>query len=156
MVTKQALTNMIKLARIDEYYADTYDDVEAPTREEANAYLSDGNTLIISVVRNKRPPFNQRKAKKQWLIRNGADVNKRDCSRRYFPPISHAIQAGECVDSPLTLWSDALSAPNQQRFHHRYLSLEYYNTRAAKNAIQECLCANNLHKFTEIQSAPKQ
>lgn len=95
MVTKQALINMIKLARINEYYADSYDDIEAPTQEEANAYLPDGNTLIISAVRNRKYSFLKRKAKILWLIRHRADVNKRDCSRRYFPPISHAIQAGE-------------------------------------------------------------
>ena len=93
MMTKQSKTNMIKLTHINDYYADTYDDIDAPTPEEANAYLPDGNTLIISVVRNRRPPLNQRKAKILWLIEHGADINKRDCSRRYFPPISHAIQA---------------------------------------------------------------
>lgn len=95
MVTKQALTNMIKLTHINEYYADSYEDQDPPTREEANAYLPDGNTLIISAVRNKQKPFIQRKAKIQWLMRHGADVNRRDSSRRYFPPISHAIQAGD-------------------------------------------------------------
>ena len=95
MVTKQALTNMSKLAHINEFYADSYDDLEPPTQEEVNAYLPDGNTLIISVVRDKTKPFLQRKAKILWLIDYGADVNKRDCSRRYFPPLSHAIQAND-------------------------------------------------------------
>ena len=95
MMTKQSPTkvNMIKVSRLNEYYADSYEGIDAPTQEEANAFLPDGNTLIISVVRNRRPPLNQRKAKIAWLIEHGADINKRDCGRRYIPPISHAIQA---------------------------------------------------------------
>jgi len=95
MVTKQALINMTKLTKIDAYYADSYDECEVPSAEEINAYLPDGNTLIISAVRNKRYPVEQRKAKIQWLISHNADVNKRDCSRRYFPPLSHAVQLGD-------------------------------------------------------------
>lgn len=111
MVTKQSLTNMIKLAQINDHYADSYDDIDAPTRDEANAYLPDGNTLIISVVRNWKKPFHQRKSKILWLIDHGADVNKRDCSRRYFPPISHAIQAGE-YDMFLFLLNECHANPN--------------------------------------------
>jgi len=60
--------------------------------DEVNAYLQDGNTLIISAVRNNRVTIEQRKEKIKWLIQLGADVNKRDCSRRYFPALSHAVQ----------------------------------------------------------------
>lgn len=44
---------------LDEYFADSYDDVEQvlgitiPNEEDINAYLPNGNTLIISVVKNK-------------------------------------------------------------------------------------------------------
>lgn len=87
MATKQDLINMTKLARIDAYYADSYEECEEPTADEVNAYLQDGNTLIISAVRNNRVTIEQRKEKIKWLIQLGADVNKRDCSRRYFPDI---------------------------------------------------------------------
>ena len=92
MATKQDLINMTKLARIDAYYADSYEECEEPTADEVNAYLQDGNTLIISAVRNNRVTIEQRKGKIKWLIQFGADVNKRDCSRRYFPALSHAVQ----------------------------------------------------------------
>lgn len=92
MATKQDLINMTKLARIDAYYADSYEECEEPKADEVNAYLQDGNTLIISAVRNNRATIKQRKEKIKWLIQLGADVNKRDCSRRYFPALSHAVQ----------------------------------------------------------------
>ena len=113
MATKQSSINMIKLSRIDEYYADSYDDIEPPTREEANAYLPNGNTLIISAIRNTRPTitFQQRKEKILWLIRHGADVNMRDCGRRYFPPLSHAIQA-DAYDLFLFLLDECHADPN--------------------------------------------
>lgn len=95
MVTKQALINMTKLSKIDSYYADSYEECEVPTLEEVNAFLQDGNTLIISAVRNKKYSLEKRIAKIKWLISHKADVNKRDCSRRYFPPLSHAVQLGD-------------------------------------------------------------
>lgn len=95
MVTKQELINMSKISKIDAYYADSYENFDVPNAEEINAYLPDGNTLIISAVRNRNATPKQRKAKIEWLISHGADVDKRDCSRRYFPPISHAIQKGD-------------------------------------------------------------
>lgn len=95
IATKQELINMSKVAKFDVYYADTYDDCTPLTREESNAYLPDGNTLIISVVRKKGPSLEQKKAKIKWLIEHDADVNKRDCSRRYFPALSHAIQVND-------------------------------------------------------------
>ena len=97
-ITKQALADMNAIKAIDGYYADSYDDAEKvlgirlPNKEDINAYLSDGYTLIISVVRNKHVPMEQRKEKIRWLRSIGADVNKRDCRKDYFPPISHAIQ----------------------------------------------------------------
>ena len=41
MATKQDLINMTKLARIDAYYADSYEKCEEPTADEDNAYLQD-------------------------------------------------------------------------------------------------------------------
>ena len=92
MITKQKLVNMKGLVELDKYYADDYSDIVPPDKDEINAFLPDGNTLIISTVRNRKYSFRQRKAKIQWLITNGADVDKRDCKQRYFPPLTHAIQ----------------------------------------------------------------
>lgn len=98
MVTKQNLMDIQSLKKIDAYYADSYEDIESalgvtiPNREDINAYLPEGYTLIISVVRNRKKPMNQRKEKIRWLIRQGADVDRRDCGKYYFPPLSHAIQ----------------------------------------------------------------
>ena len=86
------------LKKINDYYADSYDDIEEklgvsiPNRKDINAYLSNGYTLIISVVRSKYMPMNQRKEKIRWLIAHGADVDRRDCGKYYFPPLSHSIQ----------------------------------------------------------------
>ena len=99
MATKQDLINMTKLARIDAYYADSYEECEELTADEVNAYLQDGNTLIISAVRNNRATIEQRKEKIKWLIQLGADVNKRDCSRRYFPALSHAVQMSDIANA---------------------------------------------------------
>ena len=96
--TKQGLVNMNALNTINEYYADSYEDIEERldlkmlSGNELNAFLSDGITLIISAVVNVKKPIEQRKNKIKWLINHGADVNKRDCSRYNFPPITHAIQ----------------------------------------------------------------
>ena len=95
MATKQELLNMLKLIRIDNYFGDSYENCEVPTDEEVNAYLPNGNTLIISAVRNRSVPFEQRKKKIIWLMENNADIDKRDNSRRYLPPISHAIQMND-------------------------------------------------------------
>lgn len=95
MITKQKLVNMKGLIELDEYFADDYSGIEAPDKEEINAFLPDGNTLIISTVRNRKYSFGQKKAKIQWLIAHGADVDKRDCKHRYFPPLTHAIQMND-------------------------------------------------------------
>ena len=98
LITKQNLVDMNSIKAIDSYYADSYEDIEnvlgirIPSREDINAYLSNGYTLIISAVRNKRFPISQRIEKIRWLISHGADVDKRDCEKYYLPPLSHAIQ----------------------------------------------------------------
>lgn len=98
IVTKQDLMDVESLKKINEYYADSYENIEEvlgitiPNKKDINAYLSNGYTLIISVVRSKHIPINQRKEKIRWLIEHGADVNRRDCGKYYFPPLSHSIQ----------------------------------------------------------------
>jgi len=101
MMSMQNLTDTDSLIKLDQYYSDSYDDVETvlgidiSNIENINAFLPNGHTLIISVVRNRRIPLNQRIEKIRWLIRHGANVNDVDCSKYFFPPLSHAIQANE-------------------------------------------------------------
>lgn len=101
IATKQSLTDMNSIKKIDEYYADSYDDIEevlgitVPHGNEINAYLSNGYTLIISVVRHRHAPLNQRIEKIRWLISKGSDVNRRDTGKYYFPALSHAVQNGD-------------------------------------------------------------
>lgn len=98
IATKQNLLDIETLKKIDEYYADSYEDIEEklgitiPNSEDLNAYLPNGNTLIISAIRCRVKPVYQRKAKIKWLINQGADVNKRDSGSFNFPPLSHVIQ----------------------------------------------------------------
>lgn len=98
MLTKQNLTDIDGLKKLDGYYADSYHDIEhvlgikIPNQDDINAYLPNGNTLIISVVRNKKVPMKQRREKIKWLIAHGADVNRRDSGKYYFPPLSHSVQ----------------------------------------------------------------
>lgn len=111
MATKQEFINMMKLVRIDAFYADSYEECEVPSKEEANAYLQDGNTLIISTLRKRGISPEQKKAKIKWLMENGADVNERDRSRRYFPPLSHAVQMGD-YDMFIFLLRECKANPN--------------------------------------------
>ncbi len=111
MITKQNLVNMNFLVELDEYYSDNYSDIVLPDKNEINAFLSDGNTLIISTVRNRKHSFNQRKEKIKWLIAHSADVNKRDCKQRYFPPLTHAIQMND-YNMFLFLLNECYADPN--------------------------------------------
>lgn len=88
------------LNAVNEYYSDSYDDVEvklaikmpAKNEDDWNYYLANGTTLIISAVKNDSVPVKQRIEKIRWLINNGADVNKRDHESKNFPAITHAIK----------------------------------------------------------------
>lgn len=98
--TKQELINMRWLNAVNDYYSDSYDDVEielaikmpAKNEDDWNYYLANGTTLIISAVKNVSVPVKQRIEKIRWLISNGADVNKRDHESKNFPAITHAIK----------------------------------------------------------------
>ena len=98
--TKQKLVNWIALNAINDYYANSYDDIEdvlgirinSLSEDEWNCFLADGSTLIISAVDNCSANFEQRREKIRWLIKNGADVNRRDRESKNFPPITHAIK----------------------------------------------------------------
>jgi ankyrin repeat protein/transcriptional regulator with XRE-family HTH domain len=102
VATKQNLVNMKYLNELNDYYAESYEDVKIelglPLQISNNAdinldaYLSDGSTLIISAVNNKAVSPKQRMEKIRWLVEKGADINKRDCGDEYLPPISHAIR----------------------------------------------------------------
>ena len=101
LATKQKLTDMQTIKLINDYYADSYEDIEKRLKikilneDELNAYLEDGNTLIISAVRKKSETVKRRCEKIKWLIEHGADVDRRDCGRYYLPALSHSIQNGE-------------------------------------------------------------
>lgn len=99
MAGKQVFSDVENLKKLDGYYADAYGNVSEvlgiTALGDLNVYLANGNTLIISAVRNRDYPLKQRIAKIRWLIKNGADVNQRDCGRYYFPPLSHAIQIND-------------------------------------------------------------
>lgn len=99
--TKQNIMNMKAFLAVNDYYADSYDDIDtvlgidlsARGEIDFNAYLANGYTLIIDTIHKSDVPFCQRREKIRWLILNGADVNKRDCQEYDFPPITHAIKA---------------------------------------------------------------
>lgn len=98
--TKQQLMDMRVLNLINDYYADSYEDIEEvlgikiPSKgdENWNCYLSDGTTLIISAIKHTGATIEQRKNKIRWLIQKGADIDKRDHESKNFPPITHAIK----------------------------------------------------------------
>lgn len=92
---KQSMLNMDRLEYFNSLFLDSYEEIEKPTVEEANGYLRDGNTMIISAVRNNRVSVDQRKEKILWLISCGAEIDRRECSRRYFPPLTHAVQKND-------------------------------------------------------------
>lgn len=109
--TKQTLVNMDRMNYYDSLYLDSYDGIESPNCDEINGYLSDGNTLIISALRYKGATLEQKKKKIKWLIANGADIDKRDCNRRYFPALSHAVQLRN-LDMVLFLLKECAADPN--------------------------------------------
>ena len=92
IATKQEIVNMERLIKINEYYSDSYEDLEPPEEYEINSFLQDGSTLLTSCVKRLDKPIEQRKKKITWLIKHGADVNKRESSNRFLPALSLAIQ----------------------------------------------------------------
>lgn len=83
---------MSEIKKIECSYLDSYEKIFIVTKEEVNAYLPDGNTLLIATVRKKGVTPLQKKEKIKWLLSNGANINQKDYGRRYFPPLTHAIQ----------------------------------------------------------------
>lgn len=98
--TKQKIINMKTLNAINDFYADSYDNIESElglkslpaSDDEWNYFLADGSTLIISAVDDNTKPIEQRKEKIRWLMRHGADVNIRDRESKNFPALTHAIK----------------------------------------------------------------
>lgn len=115
LMTKQGLMNTAFLIELNNYYSDNYENHKKPTKEEANAYIPEGqsfgNTLIINAIRNNKASFEQKKKKILWLISCGADINKKDCNRRFFPPLSHAVQMGDAKMVAFLL-NECASNPN--------------------------------------------
>lgn len=112
IATKQGIVNMARLLRINDYYADSYENVEIPGPDEINAYLPDGSTLLISCVKKTEKPINQRKEKIKWLIDNGADVDKRESSNKYLPALSYSIQLKDQYDIFEFLLDECGANPN--------------------------------------------
>ncbi|SEM22504.1 Ankyrin repeat [Butyrivibrio sp. ob235] len=92
LATKQNLVNMDCLLKVNEYYGDDYSKIQPPSKDEIDAYLQDGSTLIISCVKRTDIPIERRMKKIKWLIENHADVNKRESANKYLPALSWAIQ----------------------------------------------------------------
>lgn len=98
--TKQPLVDMRVLNLINNYYSDSYENIEeelgikipSPGDEKWNCYLADGLTLIISAIKNQDVSFEQRSEKIRWLLKMGADIDRRDHESKNFPPITHAIK----------------------------------------------------------------
>lgn len=59
--------------------------------ETINSYLSDGMTLLIQCIRSKLNPIDKRK-KLEFLIKNGANLNKTDNYKHCLTPLTHCIQ----------------------------------------------------------------
>ena len=111
MKSRQEILNMDRMEYFDSLFLDSYEGVEKPTEKEVNGYLGDGNTLIISAIRNNGVSNELRKEKIKWLIQCGADINERDCSRRYFPPLTHAVQKND-IDMVKFLLNECNANPN--------------------------------------------
>ena len=100
VATKQQLIDMRVLNLINNFYADSYENIEEELEirippigdDNWNCYLADGTTLIISAIKNTEMPVEQRKEKIRWLLERGADIDKRDHESKNFPPLTHAIK----------------------------------------------------------------
>lgn len=100
VATKQQLVNMKVLNLINNYYADSYENIEEvlgiriPPKDDDtwNCYLTDGTTLIISAIKHTEVLYQQRKEKIRWLIQQGADIDRRDHESKNFPAITHAVK----------------------------------------------------------------
>ena len=121
VATKQNLANMRDLNKLNDYYAESYDDIEKElglflkvsknSDNNLDAYLSDGSTLIISAVNNTTISLKQRMEKIRWLVEKGADINRRDCGDEYLPPISHAIRNKD-TEMFMFLYKECNANPN--------------------------------------------
>lgn len=91
MSSEQDFVNMDIIKKIDEDYDSDFDNKEIVDKQIADAYLPSGKTLIISAIFSNKP-IDIIKKKIKWLIRSGADVNKRGRYDNYFPALTFTIQ----------------------------------------------------------------
>lgn len=109
--TKQGLINMKDYLKIQDFFSDDYSKLERLDKVEINAFNDMGYTLIISTIYEREHSFEEKKAKIKWLTKNDADVNKRDCNSKYFPPLTHAILEND-YQMVLFLLNDCKADPN--------------------------------------------
>ena len=104
---KQKINSDISIIRLSEFIQDRYnienmfglhqideatDNFVKPQGVNMKAYLPNGNTLITSAIRNEHLTYEMKIKKIKWLCDNGADINQRECSDNFFPPLTIAIQ----------------------------------------------------------------
>lgn len=82
------IENMVGLYQIDKALSDFI----KPEDVNMKAYLPNGKTLITSALTDDRLTEEMKIIKIRWLFENGADINQRESTGNFFPPISIAIQ----------------------------------------------------------------
>jgi len=91
MSSEQDFVNMKDIDEIDKDYDSDFDNKKLIDKKIADAYLPSGQTLIISAIFSNRP-LDIVKKKIKWLIKCGADINKRGRYGNYFPALTFTIQ----------------------------------------------------------------
>lgn len=88
MQGRYSVQNMMGLYQIDRATSN----YEKQKGVNMRAYLPNGKTLITSTLANKKLSDEEAIAKIKWLCENGADINQRESSGNFFPPLTIAIQ----------------------------------------------------------------
>lgn len=91
MQGRYSVQNMMGLYQIDRATSN----YEKQKGVNMRAYLPNGKTLITSTLANKKLSDEEAIAKIKWLCENGADINQRESSGNFFPPLTIAIQQNE-------------------------------------------------------------
>jgi len=92
MTKKYGIINLAGLEELDKLYLEDWKDYKIPEDLDINSRLKDGKTLLINAIISKEKNKYQ---KIDFLIKNGADINMRDCYKYFLTPLSHAVKAGD-------------------------------------------------------------